>query len=164
MRTRLTLDQRDLQAARSIRLSAVTELPIGPTNAAIFPGFSVTSGSIPFRGQQDSKRAEQKTFWPTSTSLFRFRLCSEDYKLAARLGKRQCGRMHAVEICARTENPAKQVAGSIVLRRFEEFGVIFQPVKEPVGEPSQIIPFNRSRIDEFVQARRKTRIPCSIYN
>ena len=160
MRTRLTLDQRDLQAARSIRLSAVTELPIGPTNAAIFPGFFVTCGSIPIRAQQDSKQAEQRTFWPTSL----LQMCSGDCKLAARLGKRQCGCMHAVEIGDRTENPAKQVAGSIVLRSFEEFGVISQPVKEPVGEPSQIIPFNRSRIEEFVQARRKTWIPCSIYN
>src|SRR4030088_1564662 len=111
-----------------MRLSAVAELPIGPTNAAIFPGFSVTAGSIPFRGQQDSKQSEQKTFWPTSL----LQLCSGDFKLAARLGNRHCGCMHAVEIGDRTENPAKQVAGSIVLRRFEEFGVILQPVKEPV--------------------------------
>src|ERR1700730_10152323 len=99
MRTRLTLDQRDLQAARSIRLSAVTELPIGPTNAAIFPEFSVTSGSIPFRGQHDSKQADQKTFWATSL----LQLCSGDCKLASGLGKRQCGCMHAAEIGDRTE-------------------------------------------------------------
>src|ERR1700738_3040067 len=72
--------------------------------------------------------------------------------------------MHAIKIRDRSENPAKQLCRGRVLRNFEVFSVVSQPVEAPVAKSAQILSFSRSRAEEFAQPGRETGIPNTIHD
>src|SRR3979490_1388807 len=72
--------------------------------------------------------------------------------------------MHAIKIRYRRQNTAKQLCRGRVLRNFEVFSVVSQPVEAPIAKSAQILSFSRSRAEEFAQAGRKTGFPFSIHD